>query len=280
VLGLSWLAYRLVGLIGGYFMRKAGGTKTYIDDIVASLVTGLMKVAVAVSAIIALAEAVGLPYEGVIAGLGVGGLALAIAARDTVSNFFGAAILLADRPFKRGDVVEVGDRLAIIESVGLRSTRLRTLEDSQLMIPNGKLADQTINNLGKRRQFRVALEIGVVYDTPRDRLDAFVDALRQVFRDQPRAIPDPVYVGLKGFGDSAITIEVIGNFKVASFDLFVAARHRLIADIVSRAEAMDVSFAFPTRTLHLAAPASLSGPSAAARQAAEIAQATGQATAG
>jgi len=280
VLGLSWLAYRLVGLVGGYFMRKAAGTKTYIDDIVASLVTGLMKVAVAVSAIIALAEAVGLPYEGVIAGLGVGGLALAIAARDTVSNFFGAAILLADRPFKRGDVVEVGDRLAIIESVGLRSTRLRTLEDSQLMIPNGKLADQTINNLGKRRQFRVALEIGVVYDTPRDRLDAFVDALRQVFRDQPRAIPDPVYVGLKGFGDSAITIEVIGNFKVASFDLFVAARHRLIADIVSRAEAMDVSFAFPTRTLHLAAPASLSGPSAAARQAAEIAQATGQATAG
>lgn len=280
VLGLSWLAYRLVGLIGGYFIRRAAGTKTYIDDIVASLVTGLMKVAVVVSAIIALAEAVGLPYEGVIAGLGVGGLALAIAARDTVSNFFGAAILLADRPFKRGDVVDVGDKLAIVESVGLRSTRLRTLEDSQLMIPNGKLADQTINNLGKRRQFRIVLAIGVVYDTPRARLDAFVDALRQVFRDQPTAIPDPVYVGLKDFGDSAITIEMIGNFKVASFDLFVAARHRLIADIVSRAEAMEVSFAFPTRTLHLAAPASPSGAATAALRAAATAQATAQGAAG
>lgn len=262
VLGVSWLAYRLVGLIGGYFIRKAAGTKTYIDDIVASLMTGLMKVAVTVSAIMALAEAVGLPYEGVIAGLGVGGLALAIAARDTVSNFFGAAILLADRPFKRGDVVEVGEHLAIVESVGLRSTRLRTLEDSQLMIPNGKLADQTINNLGKRRQFRVELAIGVVYATPRETLDAFVAALRTVFADQPDAIPDPIFVGLKGFGDSAIDIELIGNLKVASFDRFVAARHRLVGDIVACAERMGVNFAFPTRTVHIA-PAGAE-PSAAA----------------
>ena len=120
------------------------------------------------------ADIVGIPYEGVVAGLGVGGLALAIAARDTVSNFFGAAVLLAERPFKRGDYIELDGRSAIVEEVGLRSSRMRLFDDAQMIIPNAKVADNTIVNYGRRRKRQVLLTLSLKYGTPRERIDAFV----------------------------------------------------------------------------------------------------------
>ncbi|TVQ85115.1 MAG: hypothetical protein EA400_16455 [Chromatiaceae bacterium] len=255
ILGLAGLAYRSTGLVGGHFIRRAEQTASYIDDIVASLATGLVKLAIIISTIIAAAETVGLPYEGVIAGLGIGGLALAIAARETVSNFLGAGILLADRPFKRGDLVQVGGHLAVIETVGLRSTRLRTLEDSLLMVPNGKLADEIIDNFGRRRRRRLVLEMRLAYATARARLEAFVEAVRATYLAQPRALPETLHIGLSDLGQSSIDIKLIASFDVVSLREFTAAKHQLLADIVSTAERLGVAFAFPTRTLHIA-PAS------------------------
>lgn len=266
-LGLAALAFRLAGILGGYFIHRASLTSTYVDDIVASLATGLVKLAIVISAIVALAEIVGLPYEGVVAGIGIGGLALAIAARDTVSNFFGAAILMLDGPFKRGDVVEIGGEFSIVEGVGLRSTRLRTFEDSQLIIPNGKLADATINNLGRRRQRRITIRVGLTYDTPRAKLDAFVSALRETFLSQPQAMSAPVFVGLVGFADSAIEVELIGNFATADHGAFIDAQSRLVGDIVACAERVGVSFAFPTRTINVAPPFPEAGAGAGAVEA-------------
>jgi len=242
IAGATTLAYRLAGLIGGYLIRRAAMTKTYVDDIMASLVTGLTKLAVVIVAVFAVADVVGLPYEGVVAGLGVGGLALAIAARDTVSNFFGAAILMADRPFKRGDVVEIDGKVAVVESVGLRSTRLRTFEDSQLMIPNGKLADQTVNNFGRRRQFRLALELGVEHGVPRRKLDAFVNALRDLLLADPRVIRDSVLVGLKTVSNGGVAIDLSCNMRIASFDLFFAGRHEIVGSILACAEESGIGF--------------------------------------
>ena len=125
VVTAGWLVFRLVGAIGARVHERAQNTASAVDEIVISLAVGLIKVLTIIVAIIAAADVVGLPYEGVLTGLGIGGVALAFAARDTVSNLLGGAILLADRPFKRGDLVEVGGHFAMIEEVGLRSTRLR-----------------------------------------------------------------------------------------------------------------------------------------------------------
>lgn len=252
ILGLAGLAYRITGMVGGHFIRRAEHTASYVDDIVASLATGLVKLAIIISTIIAVAETIGLPYEGVIAGLGIGGLALAIAARETVSNFLGAGILLADRPFKRGDLVQIGGHLAVIESVGLRSTRLRTLEDSLLMVPNGKLADEIIDNFGRRRRRRLVLEMRLAYATPRARLEAFVEAVRAIYLAQPRALPETLHIGLSDFGHSSIDVKLIASFDVVSLRDLTAAKHQLLADIVSTADRLGVAFAFPTRTLHIA----------------------------
>ena len=223
------------------------------DEIIASLIIGVCKVAIVLAAMVIGAHVLGLPYEGVVAGLGVGGLALAFAGRETVSNILSAAILLADRPFRKGDLIEFSGTLANVQEVGLRSTRLRTMDDSELIVPNSKLADDTVNNWGRRRNRRLILQIGLTYDTPRATLDAFVDRLRLVYIQHPDSEPT-YYVGLKGFGPSSIDIELWGYFRTPGYEAFVAAQHRLLGDIVDLAAEMEVSFAFPTRTVHIAGP--------------------------
>jgi len=250
-IGLASLLYLLIGLIGGFFMRKAQSTAGYVDEIVSSLATGIAKLGVVVVAVFACADIVGLPYEGVITGLGVGGIAIAFASRDTVSNMLGGMLLMADRPFKRGDLVETDGQWAMVEDVGLRSTRLRTFDDAQLIIPNAQLSDRAIVNWGKRLRRKVAFDIALTYDTPRDKLDHFVERLREVYADQPRADAKECYIGLKTFSSSSIDIEFWGYFKVYGYEAHVRVRHAFIGDVIELAKEVGVSFAFPTRTVHM-----------------------------
>ena len=252
VFATTFLVFQLIGTVGGFFFRRAEKTPGYADEIVVSLTSGLLKLLTVVLGIFAAADVVGLPYEGVITGLGIGGIALAFAARDTVSNMLGGAILMADRPFKRGDLIATEGELALIENVGLRSTRLRTLDDSLLVIPNAQLSDKAIVNWGKRRKRRVIMQIGLTYDTPRAKLDKFVERLKEVYSEQPRADTANFTVGLMQFGPSSIDIELRGYFHVYGYEAQVAAQHELLGNIIDLAAELGVSFAFPTRTLHLA----------------------------
>jgi hypothetical protein len=131
---VGWLLYTVIELAGGYFQRRAKRTSGLVDEIAVSLVTGVLKIGIVAAGIIAIADITGMPYEGVIAGLGLGGIALAFAARDTVSNLIGGAILMSDRPFHRGDLIETEGQMAMVENVGIRSTRMRTFDDSLLVI--------------------------------------------------------------------------------------------------------------------------------------------------
>jgi small-conductance mechanosensitive channel len=181
----------------------------------------------------------------------VGGVAVAFAARDTVSNMMGGGLLMADRPFQRGDLIELDGTLATVEQVGLRSTKLRSLDDTLLHVPNAQLSDRTIANWGKRRRRKLALTVGLTYDTPREKLGTFVQRLRQVLRDQPFVDRDDVYVGLKEFAASSIDIALLCHFRVPGYSEQVEAQHRLIMDIIALAEEVGVEFAFPTRTVQV-----------------------------
>lgn len=245
--------YRVSGAVGSAFYRRAAQTSGYLDEIVTSLATGLVKIAIIVGGIIMAADIVGLPYEGVIAGLGVGGFALAIAARDTVSNFFGAAVLLAERPFKRGDYVELDGQHAIVEDVGLRTSQLRLFNDALMVIPNGKVADGTVINYGRRRKRQLLLTVSLTFDTPRERMDAFVAGLRDLLAGFPRADSE-YYVGLARFGEWSIDIDLWCYVWVRSYGEQVEAQHRLVGDIVELAGRVGVDFAYPTRTVHMGGP--------------------------
>jgi small-conductance mechanosensitive channel len=254
LVGATAMLFMLAGILGSVFHGHAERKPGAVDVIVSSLATAVVKIVIIVGGAIVAADLVGIPYEGVVAGLGVGGLALAIAARDTVSNFFGAAVLLAERPFKRGDFIQIDGRSAIVEEVGLRSSRLRLFDDALMIIPNARVADGTVINYGRRRKRQILLTVSLPFETPRERLDAFVDGLRQLLRDFPRADAE-YYVGLARFAAYAIEVDLWCYVWVSSYGDQVEAQHRLIGDIAALANETGVSFAFPTRTIHVA-PAS------------------------
>jgi len=250
--GGTFLLHNLIRAAGAAISRRAEAQgQVGMDDVFSSLGAGLLRFLVLILGIIVIADILGLPYEGVIASIGIGGLALAIAGRETVANFFGAATLLADRPFHKGDFIEVGGQYGTIEAVGLRSTQIRALDDSVMVYPNGKLADSNITNLGRRRRRQVILDIRLTYDTRAADLDRFVDRLHETFLARPNAAGDPLWIGVQKFGDSSIDIQLIGYLTVATYGEHVKAQHALVLDIVRLAEDLGVSFAFPTRTVHV-----------------------------
>ncbi len=249
-IGLMTIAYRVTGDIGRHFYRKAEQTSSTVDEIVTSLTTGLAKTGIILASILVSADLLGLPYEGVIAGLGVGGLALAIASRDTVANFIGAAHLVADRPFKKGDLIEVEGQLAVVEEVCLRLSKLRRLDDSLVTIPNSRLSDSVVVNLGKRRKRLILLELGLLYQTPREKLDEFVDELKEL-TTSIEDMDNEHFIGLKGFGSSSIDIECRIFVWAQTYGVYIDRKHFIIGEIINLANRVGVEFAFPTRTLYL-----------------------------
>jgi MscS family membrane protein len=201
----------------------------------------------------------------VLTGLGIGGLAFALGAQDALKNLFGSFTLIADRPFIVGESVKIGNHeVGVVEVVGMRSTRIRTRDDTLLIVPNSSLTTMEITNYGRRRYRRYTTRIGVVYSVSRQRLIAFRDGVLEVIRKHEQTRKDQVEVAVNDLGTSAIEVLVNVYFEVADRNQELAARDALILDILRLAEDLNVELAYPTQTIHLvAAPGSGEGEPAA-----------------
>ena len=160
-------------------------TETSLDNILLTFAAGLAKLGIVVGAVMSLSYLWSLPTSGLIAGLGISGLAVAFASKETLSNIFGAGILLGDRPFGKGDRIIAGDINGWVEAVGLRSTRIRTLHDSLLIVPNGKLADMPVNNLGARRRRSFSTTLLVTSGATPQRLQALTEGIKACIAGNP-----------------------------------------------------------------------------------------------
>lgn len=267
-IGVVWAGYSLVDLLAAAFLGRAQRAGMQFDAILVSLVVTVAKAALAAGGVILVADILDLPWSGVLAGLGVGGLAVAFAARSTVENFFGAAMLLSDRPFKTGDSVVAGGISGSIEHVGLRSTRIRTADDSVVYVPNATLASATIDNRGRRRHWMFRTVFGLTFDTPPEKLDAFVAGVKEVVRAHPAGRDGRLFCAVVNFGESAIEVELISYLQVKSLAEDREAKHAILLEVIRLAARLGVSFAFPTRTVVMgggaAATAALAGPGGAA----------------
>ena len=261
-IGVVWAGYSLVDLLAAAFLGRAQRAGMQFDAILVSLVVTVAKAALAAGGVILVADILDLPWSGVLAGLGVGGLAVAFAARSTVENFFGAAMLLSDRPFKTGDSVVAGGISGSIEHVGLRSTRIRTADDSVVYVPNATLASATIDNRGRRRHWMFRTVFGLTFDTPPEKLDAFVAGVKEVVRAHPAGRDGRLFCAVVNFGESAIEVELISYLQVKSLAEDREAKHAILLEVIRLAARLGVSFAFPTRTVVMggAGAAALAGP--------------------
>jgi MscS family membrane protein len=247
----TWGAWRLADLAGVVLVEKAKHTDTKFDDVLIPLVRKTVKIFILVIALIYAAAALSIQLMPLLASLGIGGVAFAFAAKDTVENFFGSLAVLLDRPFEVGDWVVIGSDEGTVEEIGFRSTRIRTFYNTQITVPNSNLVRAVVDNYGRREYRRWKAHVGVQYDTTPQQLIAFIEGIRELVRCHPYTRKDYFNVFLNQFADSSLNILVYVFWKVPDWPTELRERERLMIDIVRLADQLGVQFAFPTQTLHL-----------------------------
>ena len=245
------ILYRLSDLFGDIIEKITQKTKTKVDDQFVPLIRKTIKVVVFIFGGFYLLETLDINITPLIAGASVGGLAIALAAQDTLKNFFGSITIFTDQPFEVGDWINFNGMDATVEEVGIRSTRLRTFYNSQVSIPNGKLADMMIDNYGRREYRRYNTNIALTYDTPPHLIESFVEGLKKIVANHSKTRKDFYQIHFHTFGDSSLNVLFYIFFKTEDWTQELEARHDVNLEIIKLAEELGVRFAFPTNTLHI-----------------------------
>ncbi len=248
---LVWAAYRIIDLFVGWIESRAAATDTKMDDQLVPLVATSLKVFTVALGVVFVLQNLDVDVGSLLAGLGIGGLAFALAAQDTVKNLFGALTIFLDRPFHIGDWVATSGTEGTVESVGFRSVRIRTFYNSLISVPNARVADSTVDNYGMRKYRRVTATLGLTYDTSPEQMQAFVEGVRAILKASPVTRKDYYEVHFRDFGQSALEVMLYFFLSVPGWSDELKARHDIFLDILRLAKDLNVSFAFPTQTLHV-----------------------------
>ena len=197
------------------------------------------------------ADRLGVPVYGIVAGLGVGGLAIALAAQPTIENLLGGLSLFADKPVRVGDVCKYGDAVGTVEAIGIRSARIRGVDRTLTTIPNAALAKMPIVNLTRRDQMLIQTVIGLRYETNPEQLRYVLVKLREMLLGHPRVDPDPARARFIGFGASSLDIEVFAYVMTRDWAEFLGIREDILLRVMDIVEQGGAAFAFPSQTLYL-----------------------------
>ena len=244
---------RFVNIAGDYFNRRARATESKLDDQVIPLAVRSVKVLVWALGIMFIIQNMGFEIASLLAGVSIGGVAVALAAKDTVENLFGSVLIFLDRPFQIGDWVVVdGDVEGVVEEVGFRSTRVRTFYNSVVTVPNAKVANARVDNMGMRRFRRVKTTLGLTYDTTGDQMDAYVAALKELLETDDAVADSTREVYFGAFSASSLDVTLYFFLDVPDWSAELRERQRLFLTFMRLAEGHGVSFAYPTQTVHLA----------------------------
>jgi MscS family membrane protein len=251
-LGLAWLAAVTITSAGDLavriWFRKARPLKKQLVRVVFRVATIVVVTVVLLKAL----QLLGVPVAGLIAGLGVGGLAIALAAQSTLENFIGGIILYADQPVKVGDVCKFGDKRGTVEDVGLRSVKIRTLDQTLLTVPNGDFAKLQLENLSERDRVLLRESIHLRYETTREQLNSVLSGLRALLADHPEIAGEPMRVRLTGIGRYSLEIEVYGYALTSEWPRFLAIREEILLKAMEVVDQSGTRLALPTE-VHYAA---------------------------
>lgn len=250
----GYVLYRLVDVVDAWLSGMAAKTPSRLDDMMIPLVRTTLRATIVVLVLLTATETVlHRPVSAILAGLGVGGIAVGLAAQDTVKNFFGSIMLFSDRPFEMGDRVVVDGHDGPVESVGFRSTRIRTLEGHLVTVPNGELANKTILNIGKRPNIRRVMNLGITYDTPPEKVTRAKQILSEILANHEGMQADlPPRVCFNDFKDSSLNLLVIYWYHPPDYWAYAAFSERVNFEILRRFNEEGIEFAFPTQSLFLA----------------------------
>ena len=248
----TWLILRLVDVLSGVVesgLKRRGETGS---TALVPLGRKTVKTIVVGLTILASLDSFGFDVTAVIAGLGVGGLAVALAAQKTIENLFGGATLIADRPVEVGDFCRFGDKIGTVEDIGMRSTRVRTLDRTVITIPNSDFSSMQLENFGKRDKIKFSPKLGLLYATTPDQLRYVLVEIRKLLYSHPKVSDDPARVRFIGFGDSSLDVEIFAYVRATDYSEYLGITEDLNLRIMDIVAASGTGFAFPSTTTYLA----------------------------
>jgi MscS family membrane protein len=253
-IAIFWFILRLVGILDIYLKRWAAATESTIDDMLVHIVGKTLRLfIILIGAMIIIQNMTGLKIGPLLASLGIGGLAVALAAKDSIANFFGTLTILFDKPFQVGQRITIDKYDGTVESVGFRSTRIRTLTGHLVTIPNEKLVNSSVENIGERPYIRWLTNIGITYDTSPEKVEKTVQIIREILENHEGMKEDfPPRVFFNGFNDWSLNIMVIVWYHPPNYWDYQAWLQKTCLEIMHRFEAEGIDFAFPSRTIYLA----------------------------
>lgn len=262
---IVWFAIRLSDGLFGLWEARADKTATQMDNQLVLILRRASRVVIILIGGGLFLQNLGYSIGSLLAGLGIGGAALAFAAKDTLANLFGALTIFVDRPFAVGDWIEVGGVEGTVEEVRLRTSTVRTFANSLITLPNAQLTNSSINNWSRMQKRRIKMTVGVTYGTTPDQMQAAVDAIRQVIKDDPNILDDFYLVNFDNFGASSLDIFIYCFTRTTVWAEYLEAKQQFMLNVMRAVLGLGLSFAFPTQSLHIESmpevgPAALNQP--------------------
>ena len=246
-IAIAWFILRFVdNLIEHFIVPLTSGTESDLDDHLVPILRKLSKTVVIVLSALIIISNFGYNISSVLAGLGIGGLAFALAAKDMLANLFGGVSILTDKPFKIGDRVRVDEIDGYVREIGLRSTRIETLDGTQMIVPNAKIADSVVENVSAEKARKTKMTLGLTYDTSNKKIEQAVEIVREIIKKNEHT-EDDSRVYFTGFGDFSLNVLVI--YWIKNLDEILPARHAINMEIKKQFEKAKIDFAFPTQTI-------------------------------
>jgi MscS family membrane protein len=247
-----WSALKIVDYISLHFEKIAASTANKFDDVLVPMLKKTTKVMVVSLGALLIAHSLTFDIASILAGLGIGGVAVALAAKDTISNLFGSVTVIIDRPFHIGDYVALEKNIeGTIEQVGFRSTRLRTPNNSLVTLPNSVLANMAIDNYGMRKLRRYKTFLQLEYSTPLAKIEEYCERIRYLIQLNPMIQKESAIVSLYEMNSSSLDIMLTVFFDTDDYKTELDERHKFIYEVLKIAEQVGVKFAYPTQTIVL-----------------------------
>jgi MscS family membrane protein len=263
VLVAAWTALRVMDVFAAMVAERLAARGQTTAVAMVPIGGKAVKVFVLIFAVLATLQNIGVNVTGLLAGLGIGGLAIALAAQKTVENLFGGVTLIVDQPVRVGDFCRFGERVGTVEEVGLRSTRVRTLDRTLVSIPNAEFAGLQLENFARRDRIWLHATLGLRYETRPDQLRAVLERIGSLLREHPRVDPDPARIRFVGFGAYSLDCEIFAYIRTDDYGEFLAIREEILLAIMDAVEASGTAFAFPSQTIYMGQDA---GPDRAAEE--------------
>jgi MscS family membrane protein len=257
ILIAAWILVRMIDVFAGLARERLLARGRAPALAMVPVGRKVAKVVVAAFTLLAVLQNIGINVTGVLAGLGIGGLAVALAAQKTLENLFGGLTLILDQPVRVGDFCRFGDRLGTVEEVGLRSTRVRTLDRTVVSVPNAEFATLQLENFAQRDRIWLSARLGLRYETTPDQLRYVLVQIREMLYAHPKVHPDPARIRFVGFGAYSLDLEIFAYVLTSDYGEFLAVREDIYLRIMDIVAASGTGFAVPSQTTYLASDAGL-----------------------